>query len=77
MIAELYKEGEWLVLRLTEADAGMPVGNLLREQWKLPRKQVHLLFQHKEVILDGTPAPQHLRVQAGQQLRLRLCTPEP
>lgn len=77
MIPEWKKEGEWLVTHLTAAEADMPIGNLLREQWKLPRKQVHLLFQHKEVILDGTPAPQHLRVQAGQQLRLRLCTPEP
>lgn len=77
MIAELQKEGEWLVSQLTEADADMPIGNLLREQWKLPRKQVHLLFQHKEVVLDGKAAAQHVRTQAGQELRLRLCQPEP
>ncbi|MFD2371699.1 RluA family pseudouridine synthase [Brevibacillus sp. GCM10020057] len=71
------KEGEWLVTRLTAADADAPIGNLLREGWKLPRKQVHLLFQHKEVLLDCQAAMQHATVREGQELRLRLCQPEP
>jgi len=71
------KEGEWLVARLTAADAAAPIGNLLREGWKLPRKQVHLLFQHKEVLLDGQAIPQHAAAREGQELRLRVCQPEP
>ncbi|WP_400163719.1 RluA family pseudouridine synthase [Brevibacillus sp. TJ4] len=74
---EWKKQGEWLVTHLSSADADMPIGNLLREQWKLPRKQVHLLFQHKEVSLDKENVAQHVPVQAGQELRLRLCPPEP
>lgn len=69
------KEGEWLVGHLAE-DA-VSVGALLREQWRLPRKQVHLLFQHKEVLLDGAPVAQHAKAEAGQEIRLRLCPPEP
>ncbi|RNB88919.1 RluA family pseudouridine synthase [Brevibacillus nitrificans] len=72
------KEGEWLIARLTAADAAAtPIGNLLREGWKLPRKQVHLLFQHKEVLIDGQPVAQHAKVEEGQEIRLRLCQPEP
>ncbi|NNV02079.1 RluA family pseudouridine synthase [Brevibacillus sp. MCWH] len=69
------KDGEWLVGHLVEDAAS--VGALLREQWRLPRKQVHLLFQHKEVLLDGTPAAQLAEAKAGQEIRLRLCRPEP
>jgi len=69
------KDGEWLVGHLVEDVAS--VGALLREQWRLPRKQVHLLFQHKEVLLDGTPAAQLAEAKAGQEIRLRLCRPEP
>ncbi|MGN7469011.1 RluA family pseudouridine synthase [Brevibacillus sp. SAFN-007a] len=71
------KEGEWLVARLQAEDDAIPVGNLLREGWKLPRKQVHLLFQHKEVLVDGAPVAQHVPVREGQEIRLRLCPPEP
>lgn len=71
------REGEWLIARLTAADAAIPVGNLLRERWKLPRKQVHLLFQHKEVEIDGTAVPQHARGEEGQEIRMRMCPPEP
>ncbi|KQL49363.1 pseudouridine synthase [Brevibacillus choshinensis] len=71
------KEGEWLVARLTAADAAVPIGNLLREGWKLPRKQVHLLFQHKEVLIDGQPVPQHFTGKEGQEIRLHMCKPEP
>lgn len=74
---DMRKEGEWLVAHLRAEDAAMPIGNLLREQWKLPRKQVHLLFQHKEVWLDGSPVAQHARTEAGQELRMRLCQEEP
>lgn len=74
---DMHKEGEWLIAHLREADTAMPLGNLLREEWKLPRKQVHLLFQHKEVWLDGTPVAQHVRGEAGQELRMRLCQQEP
>jgi 23S rRNA pseudouridine1911/1915/1917 synthase len=71
------KEGEWLVGRLTAEEAGRPVGELLRERWKLPKKQVHLLFQHKQLLLDGASAGQHARTEAGQEIRLRLCQAEP
>ncbi|MGG3493768.1 RluA family pseudouridine synthase, partial [Brevibacillus choshinensis] len=54
-----------------------PIGNLLREGWKLPRKQVHLLFQHKEVLIDGQPVPQHFTGKEGQEIRLHMCKPEP
>lgn len=77
MMLSMKKEGEWLVARLSGADAAIPVGNLLRENWKLPRKQVHLLFQHKEVELDGIAVAQHARGEEGQEIRLRLCQPEP
>jgi len=71
------KEGEWLVTLLRAADEAIPVGNLLREVWKLPRKQVHLLFQYKDVLLDGEPVAQHAKGIEGQELRLRMCQPEP
>lgn len=71
------KEGEWLVTHLRAADEAIPVGNLLREAWKLPRKQVHLLFQYKDVLLDGEPVAQHATGREGQELRLRMCQPEP
>ncbi|BAH43515.1 pseudouridine synthase [Brevibacillus brevis NBRC 100599] len=70
------KEGEWLVALLRDKDDAIPIGNLLREEWKLPRKQVHLLFQHKEVLLDGEPVAQHVVGKAGQEIRLRMCKPE-
>jgi 23S rRNA pseudouridine1911/1915/1917 synthase len=71
------KEGDWLVGRLTAEEAGVPVGELLRDRWKLPRKPVHLLFQHKQVLLDGASVAQHARTEEGQEIRLRLCQPEP
>jgi len=74
---DMQKDGEWLVSRLRDGDANQPLGNLLREDWSLPRKQVHLLFQHKEILLDGSPVAQHAHGEAGQELRLRICQPEP
>ncbi|MFE1626516.1 RluA family pseudouridine synthase [Brevibacillus reuszeri] len=74
---DMKKEGEWLITHLREEDADIPIGNLLREEWKLPRKQVHLLFQYKEVLLDGEPVAQHIKGAEGQEIRLRLCPPEP
>ncbi|MGG4494635.1 RluA family pseudouridine synthase [Brevibacillus reuszeri] len=74
---DMKKEGEWLITHLRAEDADTPIGNLLREEWKLPRKQVHLLFQYKEVLLDGEPVAQHIKGAEGQEIRLRLCPPEP
>lgn len=74
---EMQKDGEWLVTQLLESDTHCPLGNLLREDWKLPRKQVHLLFQHKDILVNGLPVAQHAKGEAGQELRLRVCLPEP
>jgi 23S rRNA pseudouridine1911/1915/1917 synthase len=74
---KMKKEGEWLVGTLTPDDAGLPVGELLRERWKLPKKTVHLLFQQKDIFLSGTAVAQHVRTEAGQEIRLRVCRPEP
>lgn len=73
---ELNKTGEWLVGILGRETAGRPIGELLRDTWKLPKKTVHLLFQQKEILLDGLPVPQHAMVAEGQEIRLRLCQPE-
>jgi 23S rRNA pseudouridine1911/1915/1917 synthase len=74
---ELLRTGEWLTGTLREEDSGLPLGELLREKWGVPRKTVHLLFQQKEVLLDGSPAAQHAKTEAGQEIRMRLCPPEP
>lgn len=71
------KNGEWLSGTLGADDAGMQIGILLREKWHLPKKTVHLLFQHKEVLLQGEPVNQHALTQVGQEISLRLCPPEP
>jgi len=71
------KTGEWLVGKLTPGDAGISIGELLRERWKLPKKTVHLLFQNKEICLSGSAVPQHAQTEAGQEIRLRVCQPEP
>ncbi|HZG17070.1 MAG TPA: RluA family pseudouridine synthase [Candidatus Bathyarchaeia archaeon] len=71
------KTGEWLSGTLGAEDAGMQLGILLREKWRLPKKTVHLLFQQKEVWLQGEPVAQHLVTEAGQEIRLRACPPEP
>lgn len=76
MIA-LEKSGEYLTGTLRMEDADLAIGVLLREKWKLPKKTVHLLFQHKEVLLDGKPAVQHQLTCAGQTIMLRLCPEEP
>ncbi|WP_204516824.1 RluA family pseudouridine synthase [Brevibacillus fulvus] len=73
---KMEKKGEWLVGNLGDAEAGMPAGQLLREQWKLPKKLVHLLFQHKDILLDGLSVGQHVITAAGQEIRLRVCQPE-
>ncbi|NGQ97324.1 RluA family pseudouridine synthase [Brevibacillus sp. SYP-B805] len=74
---EVTRRGEWLSGTIREADAGVRLGDLLRQRWGLPRKTVHLLFQQKEILLDGEPAAQHATVQAGQAICMRLCPPEP
>jgi 23S rRNA pseudouridine1911/1915/1917 synthase len=74
---DMKKAGEWLVGTLGLEVAGKPIGELLREHWRLPKKTVHLLFQHKEILLDGSPAAQHTRTAEGQEIRLRVCQPEP
>lgn len=76
MIA-LVKEGEWLTGRVPDGIPAVPIGQLLREEWRLPRKLVHLLFQEKGVRVDGAPVNQLRMVQAGEQLSLRVCQPEP
>ncbi|WP_134686617.1 RluA family pseudouridine synthase [Brevibacillus migulae] len=71
------KTGEWLSGILGAEDAGMQLGILLREKWRLPKKTVHLLFQQKEVLLQGSPVAQHTVTEAGQEIRMRVCLPEP
>lgn len=71
------KQGEWLVGTIPDEADDMPVGTLLREQWKWPKKLVHLLFQQKEVWLDESPVPQHRKVKSRQAIRAKVCTPEP
>ncbi|MGE5702270.1 MAG: RluA family pseudouridine synthase [Clostridia bacterium] len=74
---EMNKSGEWLVGRLPASEAGVPLGQLLRERWKWPKKTVHLLFQQKEIRLDGEPAGQLSVPEPGQTLEARLLIPEP
>jgi 23S rRNA pseudouridine1911/1915/1917 synthase len=74
---EMKKDGEWLVGTLTEGEEGVPFGPLLRDVWGFPRKLAHLLFQHKEIMADGHAVTQMQRAAAGQELRLRVCLPEP
>lgn len=76
MIA-MKKQGEWLIGTIPDEVDGLGIGSLLREHWKWPKKQVHLLFQHKEVWLEGNPAAQHVKVAAGQEIKVRACAPEP
>ncbi len=75
MIA-MNKEGEWLVGTLGPDEDGIAAGELLRERWGLPRKTIHLLFQQKEVLVAGSPVSRQQRVEAGQEIRLRVCLPE-
>ncbi|MGO0061083.1 RluA family pseudouridine synthase [Brevibacillus fluminis] len=75
MIA-LHKKGEWLEGTLDKRYAGIPLGQLLREQWKWPKKTVHLLFQRKELLVDGQPVSQLAAGAAGQKLAARLLAPE-
>jgi len=72
----MHKDGEWLIGKLTDEEDGRPVGEVLRERWKLPRKMVHLLFQQKEVQVDGAHAFGHHVLKTGQTLALRVCLPE-
>jgi len=74
---KMIREGEWLVGTLTGAEDGVAARALLRDHWGLPKKMVHLLFQEKGVWLDGRPAVLHDRTEAGQEIRLRVCPPEP
>lgn len=74
---ELTKSGDWLMGTVGVDAAEMQIGILLREKWRLPKKTVHLLFQQKEVCLDGQPVPQHAKTRAGQEIRMLLCPPEP
>jgi 23S rRNA pseudouridine1911/1915/1917 synthase len=76
MIA-LKKSGEWLEGVLDEEDAGIPLGQLLRERWKWPKKTVHLLFQQKELRLNGEAVGQMTAGKAGQTVSARLLTSEP
>lgn len=73
---DMKRTGEWLIGTLRPEDEGITIGELLRERWKLPKKQVHLLFQHKEIRLDDQAVPQHTRTEAGQIIELRVCLPE-
>ncbi|USG63445.1 RluA family pseudouridine synthase [Brevibacillus ruminantium] len=71
------KQGEWLIGTIPDEVHDVPIGHLLREVWKWPKKQVHLLFQEKGLLLDESPIAQHVKVREGQELRARLCPPEP
>lgn len=77
MIIKMKREGEWLVGTLTAAEDGWAVRALLRDQWGLPKKMVHLLFQEKGVCLDGRSVTLHDRTEVGQVIKLRVCQPEP
>ncbi|WP_139488379.1 RluA family pseudouridine synthase [Brevibacillus dissolubilis] len=72
----MQKDGEWLVGTLTDNEAGMTYGDLLRSKWGLPKKTSHLLFQHKEIVADGEPVLQHHQTKAGQKVALRVLQPE-
>jgi 23S rRNA pseudouridine1911/1915/1917 synthase len=74
---QLVKQGEWLEGVLPSLPDDITYGQLLREYWKWPKKTVHLLFQHKEILVDGHPVSQMSKVAAGKLIRFRLCPPEP
>ncbi|MGC5328397.1 RluA family pseudouridine synthase [Brevibacillus sp. SYSU BS000544] len=70
------RDGEWLTGQLETPQPELTYGDLLREQWGLPKKMAHLLFQHKEVLLNDQPINQNHKVTETGTLRMRVCLPE-
>ncbi|WP_232696424.1 RluA family pseudouridine synthase [Brevibacillus daliensis] len=73
---QMKKKGEWLTCTVGEQEAALSFGDLLRKKWAMPKKTVHLLFQHKEILVDGLPVTQVQKPKVGQTVAMRLCPPE-
>ncbi|MGD8189280.1 RluA family pseudouridine synthase [Brevibacillus ginsengisoli] len=72
----MIREKEWLVGELQPLPKEMNYGTLLRDQWGLPKKMAHLLFQHKEVLVDDQPVLQHTPVHVTGTIKLRVLQEE-
>src|SRR4051794_36428113 len=75
MIA-MQRDGEWLKGIIPEEYSGIPYGQLLREEWGMPRKMAHLLFQHKEITVGSYPVTLHTKSNAGDELMMKTCPEE-
>ncbi|MCR8987425.1 RluA family pseudouridine synthase [Brevibacillus laterosporus] len=70
------REGEWLLGTLGEQEAALSFGDLLRKRWGFPKKTAHLLFQNKEIMVNGQPATQVQKTESGQHIAIRVCQEE-
>lgn len=70
------RDGEWLVGQLVTTQPDVTYGDLLREQWGVPKKMAHLLFQNKEVLLNDQPLNQSHKVTETGTIRMRVCVAE-
>lgn len=72
----MIRDNEWLIGELQPLSKEMNYGTLLRDQWGLPKKMAHLLFQHKEILVNDQPVLQHTPVHATGTIKLRVLQVE-
>lgn len=73
---QMIRDNEWLIGELQPLPKEMTYGALLRDHWGLPKKMAHLLFQHKEVLVDDQPVLQHHLVHETGTIKMKVCQPE-
>ncbi len=72
----MIRDGEWLVGELDSPQPEVTYGALLRDHWGMPKKMVHLLFQHKELLVNDKPVLQHHKVLETGTIRMKACLDE-
>ncbi|MDZ5473952.1 RluA family pseudouridine synthase [Bacillus sp. 31A1R] len=70
------KKGEWFELVIPEEWSSYTLDQLLRDHWKVSKKQIHLFRMEKNILINGQPPQWNRPLQTGDPLSIKLFTPE-
>jgi 23S rRNA pseudouridine1911/1915/1917 synthase len=64
------RKGEWFEITVPPEWNGLTINQVLRDQWKGPKKQIHQLRMDNGVQMNGKPADWHAPLHAGDRLQI-------
>ncbi|MBP3040342.1 RluA family pseudouridine synthase [Bacillaceae bacterium Marseille-Q3522] len=76
-MVKIWKEVEWCLLEVPSEWAGLSVAELLQNEWKAGKKQIHSIRMAKAALVNKKPANWQKPLQINDQLAIKMFTALP